>query len=98
MVYPDSGGDGKRGITSCSGDGEEVGMNVSAKGGSVNVWLPHAAFVAVSWNGSVIVTGAVRLAMILSQSLQTFRVWLFTINMLCIIGFQIGVPFQIVCR
>lgn len=98
-VYPESGGDGKRLVTSCSGDGEAVGMNVSAKGGRTKVWLPNTAFAVVRrLNGSVIVMGAVRLAMILSQSLQTFRVWLFTKKMLCIIGFQIGVAFQIVCR
>jgi hypothetical protein len=36
-VYPDSGEDGTRFVTSCSGDGEAVEMNVSANGGSVNV-------------------------------------------------------------
>lgn len=53
-------------ITSCKGTGDPMGWKVSARGGRTNVRLPHAAFgvPVIRLNGSVIVTGVVKLAMI----------------------------------
>ena len=84
-------------ITSCKGTGDPMGWKVSAIGGRTNVRLPHAAFgvPVIRLNGSVIVTGVVKLAMIRLPSLDTLKV--VTSITLCIIGFQIGVPFQSAC-